>query len=437
MNIFNKYGIKEVADVVFYSITRIDDTEFYTPVLFFDTLKTSSLSKTIETVNAFGGKANKKILSWSFDKDIKLKLEDALFSQASLNMYLNGRMQAKMGPYISVIAKTTLANQYEENHYSTIAYPSPKLTDEEWEIVFQAATDIEWVDITVSPGPEVFVYSADEELNRRVGQRRRHLQQWYYVRDDLSGYYPHVGDGKEKAMPQPIIDQIIKKISNLQDFGKIDNELYESKMIERWEKCIVKNPDGLLIDTASQKQNILDYYQSKDKEVLIYYDIKTMLPLFGLNNEYDINTSNFKLKQGTEYYKFTRTVQRIKSLDTIMGIDLKINPEIFSSEYKIVGETYVRNQKDSKDQRCQFVINNAKIAASTNIDLKADGGPSVFSIEVNVLNRDKPAFELIQYDIEDDEKYGGTKIVPQYRKHSYTPVQEIKDIEIEDNNIYY
>ena len=96
MNIFNKYGIKEVADVIFYSITRIGDEEFYTPVLFFDTLKVSSLTKNLETVNAKGGKANSKVLSWNFESDSKLRLEDALFSQLSLNMFMNGRAMMKM-----------------------------------------------------------------------------------------------------------------------------------------------------------------------------------------------------------------------------------------------------------------------------------------------------------------------------------------------------
>ena len=43
MNLFQKYGIKEVSDVVFYSINEIGDEVFYTPVLFLDTLKVSTL----------------------------------------------------------------------------------------------------------------------------------------------------------------------------------------------------------------------------------------------------------------------------------------------------------------------------------------------------------------------------------------------------------
>ena len=139
MNIFNKYGIKEVADVTFYSITRVGDEEFYTPVLFFDTLKVSTLDKNVETVSANGGKGNGKILSWNFNGDTKLTLEDALFSEASMDMFMNGRIQSKLADWTSAITKLNVANKYGQLHYSTKAYPSPKLTLSEWEIVFRCA----------------------------------------------------------------------------------------------------------------------------------------------------------------------------------------------------------------------------------------------------------------------------------------------------------
>ena len=50
MNFFDKYGIKDVADITFYSITRIGDEEIYIPVLTLDTLKVSSLSKSSDTI---------------------------------------------------------------------------------------------------------------------------------------------------------------------------------------------------------------------------------------------------------------------------------------------------------------------------------------------------------------------------------------------------
>lgn len=139
MNVFKQYGIKEVADVVFYSITRVGDEEFYTPVLYFDTLKVSSLDKKVTNVVNNGGKGNGKTISWSFDKGISLKLEDALFSQMSLDTFMNGRVMAKLSNWTSAIAKLNVANKYGQNHYSTKAFPSPELTNDEWEIIYRCA----------------------------------------------------------------------------------------------------------------------------------------------------------------------------------------------------------------------------------------------------------------------------------------------------------
>jgi hypothetical protein len=70
---------------------------------------------------------------------LKLKLEDALFSQMSLNTFMNGRVMAKMSPWTSAIAKLNVANKYGQKHYSTKAFPSPELTEAEWEIVYRCA----------------------------------------------------------------------------------------------------------------------------------------------------------------------------------------------------------------------------------------------------------------------------------------------------------
>lgn len=137
MNLFQKYGIKEVADVTFYSINRIGDEEFYTPVLFLDTLKVSTIEKSAEKVNAEGGYGNKKLITWNFGKEVTLNLEDALFTPASMSMIWGGSLDARLSKYTSLITKITIANKYGKLNYSTKAYPSPALTNEEWEIVFQ------------------------------------------------------------------------------------------------------------------------------------------------------------------------------------------------------------------------------------------------------------------------------------------------------------
>jgi hypothetical protein len=58
VNLFKKYGIKEIADVTFYSILTVGDEEFYIPVLYLDTLKISTLNQKTSSTSASGGYAN-------------------------------------------------------------------------------------------------------------------------------------------------------------------------------------------------------------------------------------------------------------------------------------------------------------------------------------------------------------------------------------------
>lgn len=88
-NILEKYGIKEVADVMFYKIK--EDGTAGDPVLYLDTLKVSTIEQTAEEVSANGGKGNPPLVSWDYGKDITVTLEDALFSAKSMAiMFGNG-----------------------------------------------------------------------------------------------------------------------------------------------------------------------------------------------------------------------------------------------------------------------------------------------------------------------------------------------------------
>ncbi len=81
-SILDLYGIKEVADVTLYEIG--DDGKPAAPVLFFDTLKASTIETTAETTYATGGKGNANLIGWDYGKEITLALEDALFSAKSM-----------------------------------------------------------------------------------------------------------------------------------------------------------------------------------------------------------------------------------------------------------------------------------------------------------------------------------------------------------------
>lgn len=448
MNLFQKYGIKEVSDVVFYSINEIGDEVFYTPVLFLDTLKVSTLEKSAQKVSAQGGKGNKKLITWNYGKEITLNLEDALFSPASMSMIWGGLLESKLSKYTSAIVKCNMANKYGTLHYSIKAYPSPALTDEEWEIIFEVAEENNLDSGSGNQNATKYKKNGDI-IESYVAENRNSLIYKYFKRKWATE--------TEKAMPQSIIDAIIKKIDSLDKVGTIETDIYELEVIDRMEKCIVKDRKGLEISTKKQKENLLRYYKDdKTSSYTIFYDAKTMLPLLQVNDAGKVlgwdgdkdddndgileETDKFRIKIGTVYYKWTRTVKYKESEDDgILGRTLVIDAETFPDDYKIVGETYIREQKTGKDQRYQFVIHRANVSSDTSITLQADGDPTTFSMQIDVLTPPNDIqMELKQYNVEDDLLEGGTRIVPQRSRYTYTPtnIDMVESINVPNNEIY-
>ena len=91
IDILAKYGIKEVADVVFYELSEAGKPT--KPVLYLDTLKVSTIEQTAESSDARGGKGNAALISWDYGKEINVTLEDALFSAKSMAIMVgNGQV---------------------------------------------------------------------------------------------------------------------------------------------------------------------------------------------------------------------------------------------------------------------------------------------------------------------------------------------------------
>ena len=89
-SILDQYGIKEVADVVFYELDSKGAPS--APVLYLDTLKVSTVEQSAEVVDATGGKGNVKLISWDTNKEVTATFEDALFSVKSLAIMFGGQV---------------------------------------------------------------------------------------------------------------------------------------------------------------------------------------------------------------------------------------------------------------------------------------------------------------------------------------------------------
>ena len=107
-SIFDRYGIKEVADVTFYKIES--DGSRGAPVLYLDTLKVSTVEQTASSSDARGGKGNPKLVSWDFGKEINVTLTDALFSPASMALMYGDKdgVDTKSTEKITKVAMTRI-----------------------------------------------------------------------------------------------------------------------------------------------------------------------------------------------------------------------------------------------------------------------------------------------------------------------------------------
>jgi hypothetical protein len=88
-----KFGVREICDVVLKAKApqKIGNKIFYAgePVLYFDTLKTSTMEGAATTVYAQGGRGNARLVAWEGERTVTFTMEDALISPAGF-MILSG-----------------------------------------------------------------------------------------------------------------------------------------------------------------------------------------------------------------------------------------------------------------------------------------------------------------------------------------------------------
>ena len=88
-----KFGVREICDVVLKakSAMKVGKKIFYAnePVIYFDTLKTSSMEGAATTVYAQGGRGNSRLVAWEGERTVTFTMEDALISPEGF-MILSG-----------------------------------------------------------------------------------------------------------------------------------------------------------------------------------------------------------------------------------------------------------------------------------------------------------------------------------------------------------
>lgn len=91
-----RFGAREICNVVFKATTArtIGDKTFPAgaPVLYFDSLKTSTLEQAVTTVYAQGGRGNTRLVAWDGEKILTFTMEDALISELGLAILASAKL---------------------------------------------------------------------------------------------------------------------------------------------------------------------------------------------------------------------------------------------------------------------------------------------------------------------------------------------------------
>ena len=146
MSANTKFGAKEVMDVILYDMSNNK------PVIFFDTLKTSSIEVTAEKVYARGGKGNAKLITWELNKEGKLNIEDALLSPKSLEL---------ISGIATVSGKQTVYMRQATEYDTTGAAPTDK-----GELFPLTATSGGVINLAYTPkeaAANILVYAAEDD----------------------------------------------------------------------------------------------------------------------------------------------------------------------------------------------------------------------------------------------------------------------------------
>ena len=116
-----KFGVRECCDVVLRAkgTQKVGNKIFYKnePVIYFDTLKTSSLEGSATTVYAQGGRGNARLMSWDGERTLTWTMEDALISPVGI-MILTGAGLIDSSEDTPIYVHTTEQLQLDDTNFS-------------------------------------------------------------------------------------------------------------------------------------------------------------------------------------------------------------------------------------------------------------------------------------------------------------------------------
>ena len=334
-----KYGVREICNVVFKAkgVQKVGNRIFYKdePVMYFDTLKTSSLEAASASVYAQGGRGNPRLIAWDGDRTLTFNMEDALISSEGLQILAGaGLLEASSHETIKIHATSQLSGN-----------------------------DI----ITTVSGDPAAVSAVSIVLPQKP--------YWATIDSGESGADPYL-DYNANYIYVMVLDQYGEVFSEpfIPDVGKSG----ATKTADEAFVPVYWDDDDEEWKPVGETENKIGGYKItlKTGDDLAKTNYATnKAPVFGD----DIPLGKLFVGSGKDAVLVDYYVEKASGAQQI-----EITADKFGGTYYIEADTLFRTQQ-GLDMPAEFIIPNGKIQSNFTLSMAATGDPSTFTFTVDAM----------------------------------------------------
>lgn len=253
-----RFGVREICDVVLRAkaTQKIGNKIFYKnePVIYFDSLKTSSLEGAATTVYAQGGRGNARLVAWEGERTVTFTMEDALISPAGF-MILSGagliEASNKAPIYVHSTEQLVLkgASDGEEANFTNES-DSVTITISKEPAIPNAGEDFIYVmllddrgEVSTEPYIATLVEGGSEIEGYKIKIAADNVRKPNYsIRDEEGDGAAH-NLANFKAGAVVLVDYYVKKISNAQQIEITADKFGGNYYLEA--STLFRNTDGV------------------------------------------------------------------------------------------------------------------------------------------------------------------------------------------------
>lgn len=194
-----KFGVREICDVVLKKRAPGWFGKLYleknAPVMYFDSLKTSSLEGQATTVYAQGGRGNPRLVAWEGDRTVTFTMEDALISPESFSI-LSGAGLMDAAEEDPIYVHTTQQVEIKDGGFELDNEPA---TDNDAEMYIMLMTKDGAIDVNKIPlkigAPAKSITDLTNQINTAIDTyNTNHVNVKDFVKIDSTAYALNDGD---------------------------------------------------------------------------------------------------------------------------------------------------------------------------------------------------------------------------------------------------